>query len=110
MIKGIKITLYEKVEVGKDDFDMPIYDEKPVEVDNVLVGQPTTDDLTTNETLYGKKTTYMLAIPKGDTHTWENRKVSFFGRTFRTFGNVIQGIEENIPLSWNKKVSVEAYE
>lgn len=104
------MTLYDVVEVGKDDFDVPTYEETPIEVDNVLVGLPTTEDLTTNETLYGKKTTYMLAIPKGDEHEWEDRKVSFWGKTFRTFGNVTQGIEENIPLMWNKKVNVERYE
>lgn len=110
LIKGMEVTLYDKVQVGQDNFDMPIYEEKPIVVEDVLVGLPTTDDITVNETMYGKKTTYMLAIPKGDTHEWENRKVSFFGQTFRTFGNVIQGIEENIPLRWNKKISVERYE
>ena len=109
MIKGITVTLFDKVEVGKDAFDMPIYEEKAIEVKNVLVGNPTTDDIVNNETLYGKKTTYILAIPKGDNHKWENRKISFFGEMFYSFGNVTQGIEENIPLNWNKKVNVERY-
>ena len=109
MIKGITVTLFEKVEIGKDDFDMPIYEERPIEIENVLVGQPTTDDIVSNESLYGKKTTYVLAIPKGDKHIWEDRKISFFGETFKSFGHVTQGIEENIPLNWNKKVSVERY-
>lgn len=110
MIKGITVTLFDKVEIGKDSFDIPIYEERPIEVENVLVGQPATDDIITNESLYGKKTTYILSIPKGDTHDWENKKVSFFGQTFKSFGHVIQGIDENIPLNWNKKINVERYE
>lgn len=109
MIKGITVILFDKVEIGKDNFDMPVYEERQIEVENVLVGQPMTDDIVNNESLYGKKTTYILGIPKGDTHDWEDKKISFFGQTFKSFGHVTQGIEENIPLKWNKKVSVERY-
>lgn len=110
LIKGIPVTLIEKKEIGKDEFDIPIYEEKEVIIDNVLVGQPTSDDIITNETMYGKKTNYTLAIPKGDTHEWRDTKVKFFNQTFLTIGEPIQGIEENIPLKWNKKVHVERYE
>ncbi len=36
--------------------------------------------------------------------------VEFFGRKFRTYGAVTEGIEALIPLSWNRKVKVERYE
>jgi hypothetical protein len=36
--------------------------------------------------------------------------VEFFGQRFRTIGFPTQGIEELIPLAWNKKVKVERYE
>ena len=58
----------------------------------------------------GKKLVYTLAIPKGDTHDWKDRKVEFFGKKFRTFGEPIEGIEDMMPLRWNKKVQVERYE
>jgi hypothetical protein len=36
--------------------------------------------------------------------------VEFFGEKFRTIGAPTQGIEDMIPLSWNKKVKVVRYE
>lgn len=62
-------------------------------VANVLVGEPTGDGFT-------------LAIPKGDAHNWLDAKVEFFGRKFRTVGYPKEGIENNMPLAWNKQVRV----
>lgn len=74
-----------------------LYDGETVEnVSNVLIGESSSDG-----------TVYTLAIPKGDTHEWENRLVEFFGRKFRTFGLPEQGIEANIPLMWHKKIKAE---
>ena len=58
----------------------------------------------------GKRIAYTLAVPKGDTHDWTDTEVEFFGMKFKTVGIPTQGIEENIPLLWNKKVQVERYE
>ena len=60
--------------------------------------------------LYGKSIEFWLGIPKGDTNTWEDSVVEFFGKKYRTFGNVVQGIEENVPTPWHKKIRVERYE
>lgn len=109
-IQGVTIQLYEKTESGKDAFNRPIYTETITDVDNVLIGEPSTEDIVDTLNLTGKRLAYTLAIPKGDTHTWTDRKVGFFGEVFRTIGNPTQGIEANIPLSWNKKVKVERYE
>lgn len=110
MIHGITVRLYEKTQTGTDAFNAPIFSETPVEVKNVLIGEPTSDDITDNLQLYGKRIAYTLGIPKGDTHDWENVTVEFFGRKFRTYGYVTQGIEDMIPLCWNKKVKVERIE
>lgn len=107
---GITITLYERTETGTDEFGAPIYTETAVSVDNVLVGEPSTQDIVDTLTLTGKKLAYTLAIPKGDAHEWTDRTVEFFGERFRTIGNPTQGIEDLIPLDWNKKVKVERYE
>ena len=109
MIKGITVTLYNKTENGKDAFNKTIWVETPIEVENVLVSPVTNEAVIDELRLTGKKLAYQIAIPKGDTHEWRDRKVAFFGETFRTFGNVEQGIDENIPLMWNKKVKVERY-
>lgn len=108
-IRGITVTLYEKTRTGTDAFNAPIYEESPTEVEDVLVGQPSTEDITNAEGLYGKKAAYVLGIPKGDAHEWADMRVSFFGQEFRTIGFPVEGIGDNIPLSWNKKVLVERY-
>ena len=109
MIKGITVTLVVKEKVGKDAFRAPICETSEVEVKNVLVAPATSEDITTSQDLYGKKAVYTLAIPKGDTHNWENTVVKFFGKEWKTFGIPLEGIEELIPLNWNKKVMVERY-
>lgn len=115
-LSGITVILYEQVQTGTDPFGAPIYEENPVEVENVLVAEPTTDDITSSTQLFGKTIRYMLGIPKGDTHDWKDKKVSWtdaYGntQTVMTFGFPITGIEENIPpqLPWHMKVRCEAY-
>ena len=109
-IKGITITLIDKVEVKKDPFGNPVFQDVEIQVDNVLVSPTSTDDIVNNLELEGKKSVYTLAIPKGNTNVWEGKEVRFFGAKWRVFGNTMQGIEHLIPLDWNKKVMVEAYE
>lgn len=109
-LRGISIILYTKNKVGEDEFGAPVYEELPEVVNDVLVGEPEGSDVTDNLNLTGKRLAYTLAIPKGDTHEWRDRKVEFFGRKFRTFGEPVEGIEGMIPLRWNKKVKVERYE
>lgn len=109
MIRGITVRLYVKTQTGTDEFNAPIYTETPVDVENVLVGEPVSEDIVNSLQLYGKHVAYTLGIPKGDEHDWDNVAVEFFGQKFRTYGGVTQGIEEMIPLVWNKKVKVERY-
>ena len=106
MIKGTTIGLWVKTVVDTDPFGQPVYSEVVEDVKNVLIGEPSADDITTTTDLYGKKLAYTLAIPKGDEHIWEDTKESFFGETFATIGKPTQGIEANIPGPWNKKVKL----
>lgn len=110
MIKGITVKLHKKTQSGVDGFGKPTYTVVKVDVANVLVGEPSGSEITENKDLYGKRLAYTLGIPKGDANVWTDTCVEFFGQTFRTFGPVVQGIEENIPLKWHKKVMVERYE
>ena len=55
MLKGIDIILYEKTKTGEDGFHDPIYEESPVTVHNVLVGQPTAEEITTDVQLTGRR-------------------------------------------------------
>ncbi|MDT2641211.1 hypothetical protein P7D52_00090 [Enterococcus dongliensis] len=108
-IEGITITLIDKQEVGKDPFGKPLYEDVSIPVENVLVAPTSSDDIVNQMNLTGKKAVYTLAIPKGDTHNWEDKEVIFFSQRWRTFGFPTEGIEDLIPLDWNKKVMVERY-
>ena len=48
LIKGIKIVLISKVQVGVDDFNRPVHEEVEEEVDNVLVMPASADDIVTS--------------------------------------------------------------
>lgn len=110
--KGISVTLYQKASTTVDAFNAPVYTETAVTVNNVLVspvedgGTEKTDMLN----LHGRSGKYLLAIPKGDTNTWENNRVVFFGESWKVIGMPTQGIDNMIPLSWNKQVLVERIE
>lgn len=99
----------DKVKTGTDPFENPIYEDRDIEIENVLVSPTSSDDIVNQMTLTGKKAVYTLGIPKGDTHVWEDKEVKFFGERWRTFGFSTEGIEDLIPLDWNKKVMVERY-
>lgn len=109
-IKGIPVKLSVRTQKGIDGFKRPIYETSQEVVENVLVGEPSAEDVVNEINLSGKRIAYVLAIPKGDTHIWENTEVEFWGMTFKTVGIPTQGIDDNIPLKWNKKVKVERYE
>ena len=109
-LRGITITLYEKVQTSVDGFGRPVYEETPVDVENVLIGEPTTEEARTLLDMTGKHVRYTLGIPKGDAHDWKDKKVSFFGEDFQTIGYPVQGIDELVPLSWGRNVYVERHE
>ena len=108
-MKGVPVVLHVRTQTGVDAFNNPVYSDSAVTVNNVLIGQPTTDDINSSIELYGKRIEYMLGIPKGDTHDWEDTVVEFWGQSYHTFGFTIQGIEANIPTPWHRKVRVERY-
>lgn len=114
-MKGITVTLYNFVGTSSssstDPLNHPIQTESAVTVDNVLVAPMSDQEVLQTYTLTGRKAIYQLGIPKGDSHEWTaGKKVSFFGEDWRIIGMPQEGIENLIPLSWNKKVRVERYE
>lgn len=108
-MKGMTVQLAVKTQTGADAFGAPIYSEELVNIDDVLVGQPSTSDVLSTLELTGKRIAYTLGIPKGDTHDWVDTDVIFFGERFRTIGIPMTGIQENIPLRWGSNVMVERY-
>ena len=109
MIKGTTVQLVVETITDYDPMGAPIVSEETVDVADVLVGQPTTDDVTNTIQLYGKKIEYVLGIPKGDTHNWTDAVVYIWGEKYRTIGFPQTGIQANIPLRWGQNVKVERY-
>lgn len=109
LLKGTTVWLILKTGTGKDAFNREITEETRIQVDNVLISPVSqTDVAIINElSLNGKKVKYQLAIPKGDTNRWEDAEVEFFGERWRTVGFSTIGMDELIPLDWNRKVMVE---
>lgn len=113
-MKGQTVLLYTNTQTGTNRFGEPVFTETAEPVENVLIGEPSTDDITTSTQLFGKTIQFMLGIPKGDTHNWEDKHISWtdaYGRTIhvKSFGYMITGIESNIPGPWHGKVRVAAY-
>lgn len=113
MLKGTTIKYIPQEKQGNDGFNKPMYaypEEKAEFVENILIAPTSSSDVLSATDLTGKRAIYTLAIPKEDTHDWERCIVEFFGQRWKPFGISLEGIPENIPLGWNKKVTVERYE
>lgn len=108
-MKGTTVQLVVKTQTGTDEFGAPVYEETLETVSDVLIGQPSTNDLADSIDLDGKRIDYVLGIPKGDTHNWVDTEVIFFGQRFKTVGYPQTGIQENIPLRWGQNVKVVHY-
>lgn len=105
-IKGITVVLHSRTKTGEDAFNRPEYKDVDISVANVLVAPLSSQEQAEILDLTGKRVDYNLAIPKGDSNDWEGCTVEFFGKTWEVVNFVTEGIEENIPLKWNKKVQV----
>lgn len=109
MLKGMTVQIVVKTEAGVDAFGTMQYTETLEDVADVLVGQPSASDHTTSISVYGKRCAYVLGIPRTDTHEWVDTEVVIFGERYRTIGYPERGIDENVPLRWNRNVRVERY-
>lgn len=110
-MRTTSVILYNYVDTGKKDkTNRPIVAEVATSVSGVLIAPVSTDEIVTTINLTGKTAVYQIAIPKGDENDWENAKVAYNGKFYRTIGVPEEGMDENIPLRWNKKIKVERYE
>ena len=110
MIKGETVILIEKTVTGENPIGEPIATSQEIEVENVLIGTPSTDAAVQDLNLYGKRLAFVLGIPKGDNHNWKDTDVLIRGQKFRTYGFPLTQTEANVPGPWNTQVKVEAYE
>lgn len=109
-MEGMTVQLIVKTQIDTDPFGAPIYSEEQVDIDDVLVGSPSTSDYLSVIELTGKRISYVLGIPKTDTHDWTDAEVIIWGERYKAVGLPQTGIQENIPLRWRANVMVERYE
>lgn len=81
---------------------------------NCLVGEPYTNDIISNSNKIGYKVGYTVALPKIYTEITNDNFINAqvvlqppFEGIYRVIGEPTAGIEENIPLQWNKKLKIE---
>lgn len=108
-IKGGSVVLHTRTINGYDPLGNPIYEYTDVTVKNVLWNVSSVDDLIDTNRLEGTQELYTLSIPKGDANTWLENTVTFNGKTYHCYAEG-EGMEDLIPLEWNKKVLVERYD
>ena len=112
IVKGLTVTLYEKTELSVDDFGQKTYTEEPVEVNNVFI-QPVADDgITSNLEIAGTHNAYVLHIPKGDAHKWEDSIVYLpepYNLKVKTYTSGMIYRNDLVPLDWNKQIKAEIY-
>lgn len=109
LIRGQTVYIHVRTETGRDALNRPVYADLVEPVENVLIAplSQTGEEILSEISLSGKKVGYLLAIPKGDLHDWEDTLVDFWGHTWQTSGYSTQGMDHQIPLAWNRKVVVE---
>lgn len=108
-MKGTTIQLSIKSSSSTDPFGAPIETEELVDIPDVLVGQPSSEDVDAVYSAYGKHIAYSLGIPKGDVHDWVDAEVVIWGNRYRTIGYPVTAEQANIPLRWGQVVKVERY-
>ena len=109
MIRGITVTLYEKTPSGTDAFGKQLWTETPARVANVIVAPASSEAIINELNLSGKRIAYELYIPKGDTHTWNDCRVNFFGQDWHCYDFPEEWMNAMVPLGWNRRVKVERY-
>lgn len=107
-ITGIRVELLQREQTGMNEFGEPFFTETAVPVENVLVYPASSEEITETLNLTGRRAVYQLAIPKADTHNWENQRVRFFNEVWQVIGKPVRGINHLMPLDWNMKVKVES--
>ncbi|EGF47518.1 phage protein [Lacticaseibacillus rhamnosus MTCC 5462] len=78
-IKGMKVTLIDKVANGTDPFGHQVYEDKEVIIDNVLVAPTAAADVVSQLNLTGKRPSTRLRFP---------RVIRMSGRT-KKFGSLV---------------------
>lgn len=109
-IKGERVGLHIRRKTGTDEFNRPIFTDSIEIIDDVVIAPGGSADAVDSANITGMEERCTLYIPKGDAHKWENTKVDFHGKTWRTIGRPQSYQQALLPLRWDKVVQVTRHE
>lgn len=104
-MNGETVIIENRVEVGKDDFNCPIYKPEEQEVHDVLVAPRTGDDKFESTRSDSVEVKYTLYFPKAFTGLVDNLRINVRGEWLNVIG-APRRFENNCPTRWNMVVEV----
>ncbi|MDY5151341.1 hypothetical protein R6G85_02415 [Actinotignum urinale] len=102
-MQGEQVEIITYAQVGEDDFKTPIYVEKSIVVENVLVAPAYTGDLTGGQRIEGDKTRLELHFPKTFTTNLRGATAKIRGSLYKIIGDPQPYIPANTPTCWGRK-------
>lgn len=102
-MQGEQVEIITRTQIGEDDFKTPIYAEKSIVVENVLVAPAYTDDLTGGQRSEGDKTRLELHFPKTFTTNLRGATAKIRGSLYKIEGDPQAYIPANTPTCWGRK-------
>ena len=108
MIRGEIVEVIDRVKVGTDEFNAPIYELQKTTVDNVLVIPGPPQDISDGNRPDGVIVAFTLHFPKTYLGDLEGRDVLVRGKPFSVIGSPQRYTEGNTPGAWNMQAEVEA--
>lgn len=107
ILKGTKVTVERRVEVGRDPGNNPIFEWQSEDVENVLVVPGPRADVETSARPYGTHVTFNLHFPKGYPATLRHARIRVRGGDpLDVIGDPQHYMEENTPGPWSMPVEV----
>lgn len=110
-LKGVQVKAFLLDSETTDELGNAEPTYSMVTLENVLIAPRETADNYNTQSLIGKIDGYTLAIPKAYSNLdFSRAEFEFWGKRWKIEGNPFRGIESMIPLDWNTKIHVVAYE
>jgi hypothetical protein len=110
MLSGANVTVLLPVEGNRDRFGNPVETYEPREVPDVLIAEPSTEDMEAARA-EGVTLAYTLHFPKSYAGPLEGALVELpepFGGEYRVVGDPRPYMDANTPGRWDRPVRVEA--
>lgn len=106
-LRGEKVTVIRKVEVGRDAGNSPIYEEKLESVSNVLIAPGPRKDIIESNRPLGVEVAYNLKFPKAYKKPLRDCDLLIYGERLTVVGDPKPYPPHLTPGPWNLPVEVK---